>query len=362
MMRLAAAAALLLLQVTSAPTPPPPPFPSTATLAERRQQAEARPLFARSDPLAFTLEADFKAIDRDRRPESTTTYPATLTFAGPDGTTVARAIRVRGRGHTRRNVATCDFVPLRLEFTKGQMAGTPFAGQDALKLGTHCRPAAVFDQYVLREYSAYRILNLLTPYSFRARLARATYVDTATGKTVAGRAAMFLEDDDDVAKRMAGRVNERRVFGFDRLDPEHLLLVGLFEYMIGNTDVAFKAQHNVRVVETPADRRYAVPYDFDYSGLVNTRYAVVDRTRIRGITTVRERLYLGPCRPMPALLAALDTFRAKQADVVRIYDAIPGMTDGSRREALDYLAGFYRDIGRAAVVERAFVDGCRSDG
>lgn len=345
-----------------APTPPPAPFPSAAVMEERRREAENRPLFARADPLTFTLTTDFKAIDRDRNPASTKTYAATITFLGSDGTQVSRPLQVRGRGHTRRSLDTCDFVPLRLEFVKGEVAGTPFAGQDALKLGTHCRTAGVFDQFVLREYGAYRILNLLTPYSFRARLARATYVDIGTKKVVSDRAAMFLEDDDDVAKRMQGRINERRVFGFPRLDTDHLVTVALFEYMIGNTDVAFKAQHNVRVVETPDERRYVVPYDFDYSGLVNAPYAVVDRTRVQGITTVRERRYLGPCRSAAELEPFMARLRAVRADVFRIFDDIPGMTESSRRNAQGYLDGFYRTIDRPADVKRAFIEGCKADG
>ncbi len=37
---------------------------------------------------------------------------------------------------------------------------------------------------VLREYAAYRIFNLVTPESFRARLAKVTYVDTGTKKNL----------------------------------------------------------------------------------------------------------------------------------------------------------------------------------
>ena len=345
-----------------APTPPPGPWPSAAVFAERRREAENLALFRSADTLPFTLTADFRAIDRDRDPESTKTYGATITFTQPDGTEASRSLRIRGRGHTRRDYKLCDFSPLRLEFTRGEMKGTPFAGQGALKLVTHCRSVAVFEQYVLREYSAYRILNLLTPYSFRARLARATYIDAATRKKIDERYAIFIEDADDVARRMEGRVNEQRKFGFARLDQDYLTLVTLFEYMIGNTDVAFAAQHNVRVVETPAEKRYPVPYDFDYSGLVNTSYAIVDKTRIRGITSVRDRLYLGPCRTAAELEPIFARMRAARKAVEALYDEIPGLTDASRRDAKAYLDGFYRTIDRPLEIKRAFIDGCKSDG
>jgi hypothetical protein len=63
-------------------------------------------------------------------------------------------------------------------------------------LGTHCRSDnRLFERYVLREYTVYRLYNLLTPFSFRARLVRATYVDTAKKKTIDAGYAMFIEDD-----------------------------------------------------------------------------------------------------------------------------------------------------------------------
>ena len=55
------------------------PWPDAATLAERRKDAEARRMFQDVEPLAFTLAADFKAVNRDRDYASTKTFPAVLT-------------------------------------------------------------------------------------------------------------------------------------------------------------------------------------------------------------------------------------------------------------------------------------------
>ena len=77
------------------PSPPPKknpllklaePWPDADALKARRAEAEARPLFSTTDPLEFTLTANFNAINKDRNPESTTRYPAVLTVAGADGT------------------------------------------------------------------------------------------------------------------------------------------------------------------------------------------------------------------------------------------------------------------------------------
>ncbi len=159
------------------------PLPDAAALAERKKEAERRRLFRSEDPLEATLSADFKAVMRDRDPKSTVTFPATISFQASDGSKKSIPLKIRTRGHSRRNPVTCSFAPLRLEFDKASTKGTVFDGHGPLKLGTQCRKGA--EEVVLREYAIYKMFNLLTPNSFRARLAKMTYVDAATSKVVA---------------------------------------------------------------------------------------------------------------------------------------------------------------------------------
>lgn len=347
-------------QSTAAANPPktvaPVPWPDGNTLAERRREAETRLLFAREEPLEFTLIADFKAVNRDRNPESTQTFPATIVITRTDGTPASIALQIRTRGHSRRKPQTCSFAPLRLEFQRDHMTGTALAGPRTLKLGTHCRNDGEFEQYVLREYAAYRIFNLLTPRSFRVRLAKATYVDAASKKNVARRYAMFIEDEDDVARRMEGRISDAKGILFRRADSETVTLMTLFEYMIGNTDMSMTEQHNIRIVETPASTFYPVPYDFDYAGLVNAVYAAADKRL--GITSVRERLYRGPCRTAGELDPLLARMRAVKSDVMALYDGLADFNNADRREAKAYLDEFYRTIDRPRDIKREFIDRC----
>ena len=55
-------------------------------------------------------------------------------------------LQLRTRGHVRRMYQTCEFAPLRLEFTKAHVKGTVFDDQRVLKLGTHCRNVTEFEQ------------------------------------------------------------------------------------------------------------------------------------------------------------------------------------------------------------------------
>jgi hypothetical protein len=54
------------------------PWPDEAALKARRLEADGRPLFKTTDPLEFTLTANFNALNKDRKPESTTRYNGVL--------------------------------------------------------------------------------------------------------------------------------------------------------------------------------------------------------------------------------------------------------------------------------------------
>ncbi len=327
------------------------PWPDAKVIADRRRSAENRRLFRSAEPLAFTLTANFRSVNGDRNPNSTKTVPATLEFTKDDGTTASIELQLRGRGHARRQI--CAFVPLRLELPKDQTRNTVFDSHGPLKLVTHCRNGA--EENVLREYVAYLIYNLLTPRSFRARLATVTYIDAGTKKALPAKTGILLEDDDDVAKRLDGRIVELEKATFQRVDMETVTLMSIFEYLIGNTDMSLFLQHNIRIVQTVNGLRYPVPYDFDYAGLVDTGYGVPGKDL--GITSVRDRLYRGPCRTAGEFAPFFDRMRAIRADVQAIYDTLP-FSKGYRSDARKYLDEFYRTLDRPFDVKRAFIDGC----
>ena len=321
----------------------------------RARAAQQRALFAADDPLPITLIADFKAVNRDRNPSSTKMFPATLVAPGLNGGEDRIEVRIRTRGHSRRLVATCTFAPLRIEFV-GKVEGTLFEGNKALKLGTHCRDVDSYEQYVFREYAAYKVFNQITPRSFRARLASATYVDADNQHPLTTRAGLFLEDDDDVARRLDGRSIDLQGMAFSGVDAAAMDEVALFEYMIGNTDMSVFKLHNIKLVRASSGAVYPVPYDFDYSGLVNARYAVP--AAALNLSTVRERVYRGPCRPLEQLAPSLEKMRGLRDAVLGVYDHVPGLDAGYRRDAKGYLDQFFRTLDKPGDVKKAFLDSC----
>ena len=255
------------------------PFPDAATLVARRKDAQTRRLFRAVEPLAVTLTADFKAVNRDRIPNSTKAFPAVLVVKGQDGVVPAVPLQVnlRTRGNIRLQSDTCAFAPLFIEFVKPDAKRTVFDGQNKLKLLGHCNESPRSDQLVLLEYLAYRLYNLMTPRSFRVRLAQATYVDSKSGRPLSTHNAVFIEDDDDVAARMEGRAVAMPGLLFKDFDQESLTLMTVFQYMIGNPDYSITGMHNVHLVQTAANVRHPITWDFDVTGLVDPQYALSQR-------------------------------------------------------------------------------------
>jgi hypothetical protein len=327
------------------------PWPDADTLRQRKQDAETRPLFATDDPLVLTLTADFKAVNKDRLENSASVYAGTIN-AGAGAAAIP--VEFSSRGHFRLRQGSCTWVPLRVHFKKKNAAGTLFDGQSSLKLVTHCRDNDDFEQHVLREYLPYRIYSLVSPIAFRARLAKITYAD-ATGKAMTTRYGMFIEDDSDVARRAEARSIELPRTLFKDLEPESLTTMSLFEYMIGNTDVSIVKNHNVKLMVNEQRTITPVPYDFDFSGLVDTVYANPDPKL--GIQSVHDRLYRGPCRSDVEMTPVVERFSAKKAEILALYDALPDLNAGYRKRAQSFLETFFSSIDRKDL-KRAIASGC----
>ena len=201
------------------------------------------------------------------------------------------------------------------------------------------------------------MFTAVTPYAFRARLARATYTDEKSKKKSTPRFALFIENDSDVARRNEGRVVELQRVSFADLETETLTRMMLFEYMIGNTDVSIWALHNIRLVQKPDRKLYIAPYDFDLSGFVHAPYAIPDRRL--GLRSVVDRLYRGPCGTTDQFETAAAPFLAKRSDMLALVDSMKDLESSARSEVKDYLEGFFRTIDKPASIKKTFVDGCK---
>ncbi|MDA0993762.1 MAG: hypothetical protein O3A13_09025 [Proteobacteria bacterium] len=318
-------------------------------------------LFAGHSPLTVTIEAPLTTLMRDRPEEAY--LDGLFSYASQDGTAYTFDLKIRARGNFRLQESTCDFAPIRLNFRKKQVAGTEFDNQDKLKLVTHCQSGTpYYEQLALREYLAYRFLQVLTDKSFGTRLMKINYVDTDTDNTLT-RVGFVIEDHDDVAARNGMTAIERGDTTHDDLDRQQENLVNVFQYLIGNTDYSLikgpegNCCHNARLMSATDGPPYTVvPYDFDFAGIVNAPYATTDpEFRLR---SVRQRLYRGLCKNNDLLPGTLKLFTEKKEAIYGILDEIEFLSSRTRADVTAYLDGFYKSISSPKLVRIRLTDAC----
>ena len=313
--------------------------------------APPTPLFASDAPINITIRGPMSALATKRGAGN---RPGMLTIKDSGA---AFPVMLSPRGITRKMSDICSFPPLRVEFSPRPPAGSLFERQGRLKLVTHCKGSADFQQKVLLEYAAYRLYNSLTPLSFRARLANIDYVDDS-GRPYTSRVGFFIEDIDDVARRNGlARAQTPAMVPLGQIDPAAGARFAVFNYMIGNLDWSMRAGppeegccHNGRLLSASGRPGYLpVPYDFDFSGFVDAPYA----TPPEGIkvNNVRQRLYRGYCAHNQYAAAFATQAAARRAELLGLISAIPGMEPKTQAKAASYLEGFFKDVAAGKLLK-----------
>lgn len=324
-----------------------------ATSAPARAAAQAD-FFHSRDVFVMTLRTDLRSLLRERDTANAPWHAATIRFAGEDSA-VSVPLRVRTRGLFR--LQHCDFPPIRLRFEQDSVRGTPLSHLRRPKLATHCMDRTEFEQNLLQEYAIYRVLRLFTPLSHEARLVRVTYEDVAGSMRPVTRYGFITEDPERLAERLHAALVPRQGMALRDLLPAEAALLGLFQYFIANTDWSLPGLHNIEVLRM-ADTLHAVPYDFDWSGVIDARYARPDPHL--SIHSVRERIFRGLCQPAEVLEPVLARFESLKDSIAAVYREVPDLDPRIVERTSRYDEEFYRAIAdRRRFVSQAVTPDCR---
>lgn len=165
-------------------------------------------LFDKEEVLHLKLSGNIRALVNDRS-DNAAYHPLTLTYNGQDSMEVRINIKAKTRGNFRRKKENCRIPPILLNFPQEGSSNTLFGQQQKLKLVTPCQS----DNYVIREYLVYKLYNLVTPKSFRARLVSITLDDTEKKKETSFY-GILLEEDEQLGKRLGLKIlKDERIRG-----------------------------------------------------------------------------------------------------------------------------------------------------
>jgi hypothetical protein len=332
-----------------------------AAVAIAAPRASAQRLFRTDSALTATITTNLGPLLKQRDSLELVKHPALFSYAGDDGKPVDIAVKLRARGHFRRQARNCDFPPLWLDVKSSDAKRTVLAGLNKLKITTTCRPkSADYEQYILQEYAVYRAYAALTDASFRTRLLRITYRDSAGKVAPVTTWAFFIEDVDDVAIHLHRTQVARTGARFDDLEPAPLSLLSMFEYFIGNTDWSIAALHNVALLQDSSARVTPIAFDFDWTGAVNARYAFPDKSL--PIHSVTDRLYRGNCPAPDDFKGVLDRFRAKRSAIDSIFTQLPQLSPERVKQMRRFYDDFWKRTDDPRALQKEIATDCQQAG
>lgn len=314
------------------------------------------PLFSRTDIVKIRITGNLDGLYRDIG-ENNAFHPFLLEYTQGGGSQVPIAIRVRTRGHFRRQKGVCAMPPLLLDFPADKAtANTLFAHQKKLKLVVPCTG----DDYVIREFLVYKLYNLVTSRSFRNRLAQVTFVDSAHKVKTTTHYCFLLEEDREMAARNDCFVWKKDLLGMGDISQDALRIMAVFQYLIGNTDWGLSFLQNIVLITSDSlEAPYAVPYDFDQAGIVDAPYAVPHAEL--GISSNLIRLYRGRCeQDIHQLDSTFSIFNRLKPQIYNIYDSCNLITSKYRKFVHRFLDGFYRTINSRREIEKEFSSPCNT--
>jgi hypothetical protein len=313
-------------------------------------------LFDTDELFQITLSFD---ISYYKRKKSDVEYlDAVLTYFDNKSDSVSKKIKVRARGNIRRT-DLCDFPPLMLNFKMKDSKGTEFSGINKLKLVPYCKVG--YEDLILKEYLVYKLYNVLTDLSFRVRLFKITYINTAREKKPITQFGFAIEPKELLEKRASSK--EVTTLGLSQrtVRPDVLDKMAIFNYMIGNTDWSVPIQHNTLLLApvqpAPANENLIVPFDFDYAGLVGADYAIPFESL--PIKTVRERFYMAVCRDESVFKNTLSEFSGKKNEFYKVINDFPYLKAKSKEEMIRYLDDFFNGIDNRNTILRRMLEDCR---
>jgi hypothetical protein len=264
------------------------------------------------------------------------------------------------RGHFRKDPQNCKLPPLKLKVPKEVSQGDNlFSGQNKIKLVLPCMTGNDrYQECLILEYLIYKCYELFTEKSYRTRLVNISLNDSINKKQEQLFTGFFLEEADQMANRNKGKILSFKRYHPENVNREQMTILAVFEYFVGNTDWSVDVSHNINLLFIENQTvPIAVPFDFDWSGLVDAPYAVP--SEVLKITSVKQRLFRGYERSMEEYEPVIKLFNEKKSDIYNLFNSCIWLCEKTKQNTIKYFDEFYETINDAKKLEKEFIKNCR---
>jgi len=352
------ALALLILSVL-------PAFGQIDTSGTVQQEEDAPEryfsLFEDEDILEVSLNFDLtkflKKADRDQ------SVDGRMIFHLSETDSLERKVTVKYRGQSRYE--RCRYPPARIIFKKPVYEGPDSGRMKKIKLVNQCQTSATYGDYVIREYLVYKLYNVVTDTSFRVRLVRLNYIDTEKKRKPIIQYGMLLEPEGLVESRLNLLEVKTKAVSMRHMLPTMIDRIAIFNYMVSNWDWSVPGQHNISVFSAPvlefAGQGIPIPFDFDLAGVVNADYAIpLPET---GLTSNRDRTFLGICRSREVFESQLMVFLSKKGEFYSVIENSPHLSKAAKRDITFFLDQFFDQLEKPRSFEKMvdlFLANCKN--
>ena len=312
-------------------------------------------LFESDSILEISITLPLKQVVNDTKERKL--YASKLSYSLTGGTVIDHDINIKVRGKTRTLKQICTFPPLELKFKKENTKNSIFEDQKKIKLVTHCQKDKIYEEYLQKEYIVYKMYQKVSPYSFNVRLCHITYIDANKPTQQSSHYGFLIERLKDVAKRNDMSVFKDSIRNRTAINKDNLDKLTLFEFLIGNLDWSITKEHNMKlIVGKKGSLPLAVPYDFDYAGMVDIPYAVPPTGS--GISDVKTRVFTGFCR-RDGYGEKVEFYKSIREDLYKEVNGANFLSGKTINNMNKYLDSFYKILDDPKAVDKKINKACR---
>ena len=307
-------------------------------ISEENKEEDRKSLFDylyEQDEIVINVSHDLKSIEKNFKKEEAETEGQISIFANKQEYTFNAAFKPGGK--SRRQI--CRMPPLKMDLKKSELETFNFEKEhDKMKIVFQCQTSGKFAETIKMEKFVYDLHAVVTPYGFRSKLVKVKIGDDS--KYVDG---FIIESDDDIQRRQGIQILKGRTISPNVVDRDEYIRMCLFQYMISNADWSARKGHNTDLFKRDSDNSLVIiPYDFDYSGIIDNSYAIAPENL--PIERVTDRYFMDKNVELEELKKGVEFYLTKEEEFNQVIAEASFLSDKSKKRMNNFVQSFYKII------------------